>query len=92
MLVVWCKGISEMFGDVWDMAVAKMDVKKCIWNDGCTFMVGAFEKKKLKKHWLKMGKEMHSNIKYLCGWGAVGIAWGRFIYLVINQGESITLF
>ena len=31
-----------------------------------------------KKHWLKMGKEMRSNIKYLCGWGAVGIAWARF--------------
>ena len=31
-----------------------------------------------KKHWLKMGKEMHSNIKYLCGWGAVGIAGARF--------------
>ena len=31
-----------------------------------------------KKHWLKMGKEMHSNNKYLCGWETVGIAWVRF--------------
>ena len=31
-----------------------------------------------KKHRLKVGREMHSNIKYLCGWGAVGIAWARF--------------
>ena len=25
-----------------------------------------------------MGREMHSNIKHLCGWGAVGIALARF--------------
>ena len=31
-----------------------------------------------KEHWLKMGREMHSDIKYLCGWGAVGIACARF--------------
>ena len=31
-----------------------------------------------EKHWLKIGREMHSNIKYSCGWGAVGIAWARF--------------
>ena len=31
-----------------------------------------------KKHWLKMGKKVHSNIKYLCVLGAVGIAWARF--------------
>ena len=25
-----------------------------------------------------MGREMHSNIEYLCGWGAVGIVWAKF--------------
>ena len=25
-----------------------------------------------------MGREMHSNIKHLCVWGAVGITWARF--------------
>ena len=33
-------------------------------------IVGAFK----KKHWLKIGGEMLSNVKYLCGWGSGGIA------------------
>ena len=45
--VVWCKGISEMFGDVWDRGGVKIDVKKCFWNDGCTSMVDAFGKETL---------------------------------------------
>ena len=32
-----------------------------------------------------MGREMHSNIEYLCGRGAVGIAWARF-----QLGDSIS--
>ena len=31
-----------------------------------------------KKHWLKIGREMHSNIKHLFGWGTAEIAWARF--------------
>ena len=31
-----------------------------------------------KKHWLKIGREMHSNIEYLCGCGAVEITRARF--------------
>ena len=47
MPVVWCKGISEMFGDAWDRGGVKIDVKKCIWNDACTSVVGAFGKETL---------------------------------------------
>ena len=36
-----------MCADVLDKGGVKIDVKKCIWNDGCTSMVGAFGKKTL---------------------------------------------
>ena len=61
MPVVWCRGIPEMFGDVWDRGGVKMLINVS------EIMV-----------WFKMGREMYSNIKYLCGWGAIGKAWSRF--------------
>ena len=51
-------------------------------------MVGAFRKETLT-HSL-----IHSNIKYLCCWGAVGIAWAKFqlVHSIKKWEGSITSF
>ena len=66
--VVWFRGISGIFGHVWDKGRVKVDVNKCLWNGSC------FWKRNIDLKWV----EKCTQIKYLCGWGAVGITWARF--------------
>ena len=69
MPVGWCRDISEIFRDAGDRGGVKMDIKK--WRVILE-----------KKDSLKMGKEIYSNIKYLSGLSAAGIAW--VIFQLVN--------
>ena len=47
MAVVWCRGISEMFGDVWDRGGVKWMLRSVY------EMVGVFGKKNIDWKWVE---------------------------------------
>ena len=63
MPVVWCRGISEMFGDVWNRGGAKTDIKKCLWNGGY------FWKRNIDWKWVKKCTQ----ISIICVDGAINV-------------------
>ena len=63
--VVWCSGISEMFGDVWDRGGVKMDVKKCLLED-------AFGKETLTKNGSGNALKYQLFVYMGCGRNSVG--------------------
>ena len=82
MPVVWCRGISETFGDVWNRGGVKMDVKKCLWNGEC------FWKRNIDWKWVENALEYQLFVWLGCSRNSLGES--SFYISIKKQEGSIT--